>query len=380
MKIAILGLGVVGRGVYDIVQEELSPEVEVKYILDLRPLEDIRCIHAKSIQEIVCDPEVDLVVETMGGLHPAYEFNTAALKAGKSVVTANKHFVSTYYRELHELAAEKGVFFEYTPSAGGGIPWLFNLSRTRRCGKIESFNGIINGTTNYILDKMTKTGTAFETALRSAQELGYAEADPSADIDGLDVQRKCAISANRAFDSVISPEDIPTAGIRFITDRDIAAFRERHLVCRLICCGREQEGKISAYVEPTLFAEDALEAHVPDNNNLITLNAKYAGRLSFYGQGAGRYPTAHSLVEDIRDIRAGQAPLPSVSGGKAMDNSGVSHAYYVRGGDLSFLDGLVSETLGEGVITVPLSVERMHRLAAGELAKGTALFFAGLAG
>ena len=377
MKVAIIGMGIVGRGVYEIIRDELVPDIEVKYVMDLRPLEDIPCIHAKDINQIVSDPEVDLVVESIGGLHPAYEFISASLRAGKSVVTANKHLISKYYKELYQLSLETGVCLQYTPSAGGGIPWLHNLTRTRRCGAIESFSGIINGTTNYILDNMTRTGAAFAPTLKRAQELGYAEADPSADIDGLDVQRKCAISVNRAYDAVISPEDIPTAGIRHITDADIAAFRSKGLVCRLICRGEEKDGRVSAYVEPTLFAADTLEANVPNNSNLITLVGKYVGRLSFYGQGAGRYPTAHSMAEDIVDIHVGWARDPKLTSAAVVDNSAVYHKYYVRGEDLSFLDDLAEAKLGDGVVTVPVSVEEMHRLASARLAQGDKLFFAG---
>ena len=377
MKIAIIGLGVVGYGAYEIIRDQLAPEIQVKYVMDLRPFEEIPCVHAKDIGQIVSDPEVDLVVESIGGLHPAYEFITASLKAGKSVVTANKHLSSKYYRELYERAGRTGACLQYTPSAGGGIPWLHNLTRTRRCGPIESFSGIINGTTNYILDKMTRTGAAFEPTLKRAQELGYAEADPSADIDGLDVQRKCAISANRAYDAVIAPEDIPTAGIRYISDADIAAFKEKGLVCRLICRGAEKDGKVSAYVEPTLFAADTLEANVPDNNNLIALVGKYVGRLSFYGQGAGRYPTAHSMVEDVVDIHMGWGSKPELTGAAAVDNSAVCHRYYVRSADLSFLGTLAEETMGAGVVTAPVSVEKMHALAAEQIAEGYQVFFAG---
>lgn len=377
MKVAIIGLGVVGYGAYEIIRDELAPEIEVKYVMDLRPFEEIPCIHAKDINQIVSDPEVDVVVESIGGLHPAYEFITASLKAGKSVVTANKHLISKYYKELYRLAHETGARLQYTPSAGGGIPWLHNLTRTRRCGAIESFSGIINGTTNYILDNMTRTGAAFEPTLKRAQELGYAEADPSADIDGLDVQRKCAISVNRAYDAVIAPEDIPTAGIRFITDEDIAAFRSEGLVCRLICHGAGKDGKVSAYVEPTLFAADTLEANVPNNNNLITLVGKYVGRLSFYGQGAGRYPTAHSMVEDIVDIHMGWVRDPQLTGAAEVDNSAQIHRYYVRCENLSFLGDLVEAKLGSGVVTVPVSVGEMHRIASTRLAQGEKLFFAG---
>ena len=378
MKVAIIGMGVVGRGAYEIIRDELAPEIEVKYVMDLRPLNDVDCILTTDIDQILSDPEVDLVVESIGGLHPAYEFITSSLKAGKSVVTANKHLISKYYKDLHTLARENGACLEFTPSAGGGIPWLYNLDRTRRCGPIHSISGIINGTTNYILDRMTRTGESFSAALKQAQEFGYAEADPSADIDGLDVQRKCAISINRAFNVVISPEDIPTEGIRYITKADIIAFRSAGKVCRLICRGSNQDGKITAFVEPTLYDTDSLEASVHDNNNLITLIGKYVGRLSIYGQGAGRYPTAHSMVEDIVDIYKGNTHRGDFSEDAAVDNSEVFHSYYVRGDDLSFIEDRFVRRLGDGIVTGPISVKEMHSLAEEQLAAGKIVFFASL--
>lgn len=378
MKVAIIGMGVVGRGAYEIIRDELAPEIEVKYVMDLRPLNDVDCIVTTDIDQILSDPEVDLVVESIGGLHPAYEFITSSLKAGKSVVTANKHLISKYYKDLHTLARENNACLEFTPSAGGGIPWLYNLDRTRRCGPIHSISGIINGTTNYILDRMTRTGESFNAALKQAQEFGYAEADPSADIDGLDVQRKCAISINRAFNVVISPDDIPTEGIRYITKADIKAFRSTGKVCRLICRGSCQDGKIKAFVEPTLFDADSLEASVHDNNNLITLIGKYVGRLSIYGQGAGRYPTAQSMVEDIVDIYQGKTHCYDLSDDAEVDNSSALHSYYVRGDDLSFIEDHFVRVLGEGIVIGPISVAEMHKRAQEQLSAGKIVFFAAL--
>ena len=176
MKIAIMGLGVVGRGVYDIITSRFAPEIEVKTILDLLPLEELHCIHAKSIDEIVNDPEIELVVEAMGGLHPASDFVLKALRAGKHVVTPNKQMVSTIFAELQQAAAENGVKILFTPSAGGGIPWLYNLVRTKRCGGIEAFRGIINGTTNFILDSMEKSGADFADILK--RRSGWATRRP----------------------------------------------------------------------------------------------------------------------------------------------------------------------------------------------------------
>lgn len=378
MKVAIIGMGVVGRGVYEIIRDELAPEIEVKYVMDLRLLNDVDCIVTTDFDQIISDPEVDLVVESIGGLHPAYEFVTLSLKAGKSVVTANKHLISKYYKDLHILARENNACLEFTPSAGGGIPWLYNLDRTRRCGPIHSISGIINGTTNFILDRMTRTTETFSAALKQAKEFGYAEQDPSADIDGLDVQRKCAISINRAFNVMVSPDDIPTAGIRYITRSDIRAFRSMGKVCKLICRGADKDGRITAFVEPALFDFDSLEASVHDNNNLVTMTSKYVGRLSIYGQGAGRYPTAQSMTEDIVDIYEGKKHPDDFSEDAEVDNTFVLRSYYVRAGDMSFIEDHIVRKLGRGFITGPISVAEMHRLVQEQLETGQAVFFASL--
>ena len=375
MKIAIMGLGVVGRGVYDIITSRFAPEIEVKTILDLLPLEELHCIHAKSIDEIVNDPEIELVVEAMGGLHPASDFVLKALRAGKHVVTPNKQMVSTIFAELQQAAAENGVKILFTPSAGGGIPWLYNLVRTKRCGGIEAFRGIINGTTNFILDSMEKSGADFADILKEAQRLGYAEANPSADIDGIDIQRKCAISSNLAFDVQLDPARIDTAGIRRITGEDIRAFRENGLHCRLLCNGEKlPDGKICAYVEPVLLKEDAMEGHVPANFNMVFLKGPEVGELGFFGQGAGRYPTAHSLVEDILDIRAGLGYTGN--GPQAeIDNRSAVHAYYVRTEDPA-LRAMAREPFGPGFLTGPVSVAEMHGAVRAAEAAGHEVFFA----
>ncbi len=380
MKIAILGLGTVGRGVYEIIRDEFSPAIQTKYGLDIRPLDDLDCIRADHIDQILADPEVELVVEAMGGIHPAFEFVKAALSAKKHVVTPNKQLISSFYEELHRTAEQNGVRLLYTSSAGGGIPWLHNLCRTKRSGRIESFSGIINGTTNYILDTMNKAGSDFQAALMRAQELGYAEADPSADIDGTDVQRKCAISANLAFDAILSPEDIATSGIRYIKGIDIETFSHENLICKLMCHGmRDAAGKISAYVEPTLVHARSLEANVADNNNLISLSGKYIGTLSFYGQGAGRYPTAHSLVQDIVDIYLGSPWEAPQAKRCSVDNEAICHRYYVRADDTAFLAGIATVPMGAGLLTQAVSVKRMHEITRRAIASGNPVFFASLA-
>ena len=246
MKTAILGFGTVGRGAYETVCDHV-PELTVKRVLDIRVPEGYEDLVTTDYNDILNDPEIEIVCEAIGGLHPAYEFVSAALRAGKSVVSANKHLICHYYRELHELAAENGAELRFTPSAGGGIPWLYNLRREKRCDNILWLRGIMNGTTNYILDAMQNLGSDFAEVLATAQKLGYAEADPSADIDGLDVRRKCAISASLAFDAVLGEEDVPTFGIRHITKADIDYFTSLGMTCKLLGQAKREGGRIVAY-------------------------------------------------------------------------------------------------------------------------------------
>ena len=192
MNIALLGCGVVGGGVLEIAEKRA--DMSVRYVLVRRDKPELGEKAVNDINVILNDDEVDTVVEVMGGLLPAYEYVRAALRAGKNVVTANKHLVAHYYKELVELAEEHGAAFRCTPAVGGGIPWLVNLERVKRLDSVKSFCGIMNGTTNFILDAMHTDGSDFAEVLAQAQELGYAEADPSADIDGLDIQRKAVVS------------------------------------------------------------------------------------------------------------------------------------------------------------------------------------------
>lgn len=379
MKIAIIGLGIVGRGVYDIIQSEPSSSVSVKYVMDIRRVEGVTCEYASSIEQIVKDKEIELVVEAIGGLHPAYECVSAALKAGKHCVTPNKQLISSMYPELTELARKNGVSLRFTAAAGGGIPWLYNLKRTKRCSSISSLCGIINGTTNFILDSMAKTGGSFDDILKQAQQLGYAEANPSADIDGIDLQRKCAISANIAFNAQIAPEQVDTMGIRYITAESIQCFAAMGRVCKLMCqAKRGSDNRIAAYVEPELFSLDDLEANVVGNNNFVSLEGEYVGRLSFYGQGAGRYPTAHSLVEDILDVQRGNIDNAESVSDIEVDNNSVAERYFVDASDYDFLNGITLERLGNGVVTEEITVSQMHQRAAKQLSEGKRVFFAAI--
>ena len=377
MKVAILGFGTVGSGAYDIIKES-NCGLEVACVLDRFVPQGYEDLVVTDYNVILSDPEIKIVAEAIGGLHPAYEFVTAALRAGKHVVSANKHLICHYYKELHDLAAENGCELRFTPAAGGGIPWLYNLRRAGRCDEITALRGIMNGTTNYILDAMQNLGSDFAEVLAVAQELGYAEADPSADIDGLDVQRKCAISASIAFDTVLGEEDVPTFGIRRVTREDISYFRSIGMVCKLLAFARRAGDKITAYVEPTLLPAAATEASVGANFNCISLWGKRVGRLSFIGQGAGKYPTGHALVEDMLDIKDGIRMRKSAAGISAtVDNTCFAHPYYVRT-TASLPEDIIARREAGVVFTKPLSPDAMQKIAASAAEIDPLIFVAGL--
>ena len=378
MNIGLLGCGVVGGGILDFCagREDLT----VTKVLVRRPRPDLGVLAVTDIADIVNDEAIGIVAEVMGGLHPAYEYICAALKAGKHVVTANKAVISAYYPELTGLARECGVSLRCTAAVGGGIPWLTNLERCKRLDSICELGGIMNGTTNFIMDAMHASPVSFPEILKQAQELGYAEADPSADIDGDDVRRKLTISANIAFDALVQEEDIPMFGIRTVTDGDIRAFKAHGFVCKLLATAKAAEGGVCAFIEPTLVDSHDLEAAVPKNFNLITYCGERVGRHSFFGQGAGRYPTAFNAVEDCLDIVAGKPgfytqamkPAPVLCGGEA-------HPYYVRTTcPDAFLQSVTVEQWGDGVVTACVSVEEMLRWGRAQLAKDPGCFLAGI--
>ena len=363
MVIGLLGLGTVGGGVYNLVNGRT--DMSIKYVCCLEKPEGLTAILTSNFDDIVNDPEVDTVVEVMGGLHPAREFAIKAMSAGKNYVTANKLLIAECFQELTALAAEKGVALRCTAAAGGGIPWLTAIERCKRADTITSISGIMNGTTNYIMDTMHRQSVSFSDVLGQAQQLGYAEADPSADIDGKDIQNKCVISANVAFDVLLQKKDVPVFGIRNVTAQDIAVFKVHGFCCKLIATAVRRSGKIAAFVEPTLVSGGRLEAAVPSNFNLITFNAENAGRQSYFGQGAGRYPTAYNVVEDLIDVAGGvRSFYTSDFTAAEVDNEMVAHQYYVRfAGTDPWLEELITEKWDCGVITKPVSVAQMHAWA-----------------
>lgn len=362
MNIAILGFGTVGGGVYTLLRDG-KLGIHVRRVLDIRPIAELEGLLTDNIADIVADPNIDCVVETIGGMHPALSYVTMALRAGKSVVTSNKELISQAIAPLAEGAALHNAQIRFGASVGGGVPWIDNLSMQKRIDTILSVHGIVNGTTNFILDAM-HGGAYFEKALDDARELGYAEADASADIDGLDAQRKCAISAAVAFDIIIEPEDIPVAGIATIRNSDIEAFAAKGLTCKSVMFAARTEGGVCAYIEPTLYSRNRLEANTPTNHNLISLHGRNGGHLAFYGEGAGRFPTAVNILRDLQDLAGGGQWLGRSVQPAVVRNEAAAHPYYLRTVSTHAQIAAVTEAAwGEGVLTRRMSVSEMHTLA-----------------
>ncbi len=357
MNIGLLGFGTVGRGVYELTAPR--EDMRVVRVLCRRELtlEDARVTH--DFQDILNDDTIDTVVEAMGGLHPAYEYVRSAMEAGKNVVTANKALIANFYDELLPLSKEKGVMLRCTASVGGGIGWLSELERVRRAESVSRVGGIMNGTCNYILDSMTRLGLTYAEALRQAQELGYAEANPSTDVDGIDTWHKLIISANVAFGVSLDKSGIPAAGIRHITAEDVANFTAHGLTCTLISPAKNNTGTFRAYVQPTLFTAAEPESVVPTNYNLITLEGETSGRQSFFGQGAGRYPTAFNVLQDLVDLTHGTGFYCPYGPKVAVEND-EKLRYYVRGASDKWLEENTKEKWGTAVLTEPVSVADMH--------------------
>lgn len=357
MKIGLLGFGVVGKGVYDLTR--MHPQMQITKVLCLEDISLPDAQVTRNFQDILSDDSIDTVIEAMGGLHPAYEFVRSAMEAGKHIVTSNKALVANFYDELIPLAEKKGLRFRCTAAVGGGIGWLSELERSRRCQSILQVGGIMNGTCNYILDAMTRLGLTYADALAQAQALGYAEANPSTDVDGIDTWHKVIVSSNVAFGISLERDSVPAAGIRNIRAEDVENFKAHGLVCKLLSTGKQNNGTYSAYVQPTLLPEGAPEAAVPTNYNLITLIGSASERMSFYGQGAGRYPTAYNVLQDCTDVMQGRgfyAPY-----GKTVRASNEEPMqYYVSGVKDSYLDSVMQEAWGNAIVTRPVCVSQMH--------------------
>ena len=326
MKIAILGFGTVGSGVYEIAKT--LKNIEVKKVLE-KDLSKIN-IATDNYDEIINDKEIELVVECMGGLQPAYEFIMQALKSKKSVVSANKAVIAKYLDEFLQAAKENNVEFRFEASVGGGIPCLAGIQKVRRVENIDKFYGIFNGTSNFILDNMYRFENEFFTTLKTAQELGYAEADPSADIDGYDVTNKVIISFALAYDGFIKNE-FPCFTMRNITKEDILYFKKKGLIAKYIGEATTVGNEYEASVMLNLFPTNALEGNVLSNYNIVTVQSHTMGEVKFYGQGAGKLPTANAIIQDILDIQANISFNPiSIEKKYSYSAKLFKHRYVVR--------------------------------------------------
>jgi len=310
IAIAVLGHGVVGSGVAELLEKnrenisrKVGEEIVVKKILVRREFPGARYQEkfTKSFEDILSDPEIKVVAEVMGGLSPAYEYVSAALKAGKSVVTSNKELVAAKGPELLELAKKTNRSFLFEASVGGGIPIIRPLHQCLAANDISEIVGILNGTTNFILTKMIREQMPFADALKMAQDLGYAEKDPTADVEGLDAGRKICILASLAFGQHVYPESVRTEGITKITQEDVAYGEGIGRVVKLLGQTRKVNGKCITVVAPALISRDNPLASVEDVFNGILVRGNAAGDVFFIGRGAGKLPTASAVVGDVID-------------------------------------------------------------------------------
>lgn len=344
-NIAILGFGVVGSGIAEVIEQNELPirrmtsdTINIKYILDRREFKNSPYADriVNDINKIMSDSEVTVVCEAMGGVHPAYEFTMAAFMAGKSVVTSNKELVATCGVELMHAAKKHGVYYLFEASVGGGIPEIRSMRTSLAMDTVKSIDGILNGTTNYILTRMKNDGVSFEEALKEAQSLGYAEANPTADVDGFDAQRKIIILSGVATDKLAEDKEVYTETMTKITNEDMDAASRWGGTVKLVGSFRNFEDSMSLYVCPRFVPFSNPISHIDDVYNGIKLSLEMTGDVLYYGRGAGSYPTASAMVSDVVSIMKGAVKSELRMKWKRAENGYVrpfsenSFKYYVR--------------------------------------------------
>lgn len=352
-NVAILGFGTVGSGVYEVIKEnnallkqKTGEDIAVKKILDIRdfPGSEWESLVVHDIKEIIEDNDIDAVVETMGGTSPAFEFVRDALLSGKHVTTSNKALVAAHGTELLKIAKEKNVNFFFEASVGGGIPIIRTLTESYAGEHFKEITGILNGTTNYILTKMDAEGEDFEKALSTAQELGYAERNPEADVKGHDTCRKIAILASLATGKEVNFEEIYTEGITKIDTTDFEYAKHMKLSIKLFGDSKFEDGMLYAFVAPVMVERDHPLYMVNDVFNGIMVEGNMLGKSMLYGSGAGKLPTASAVVADIVAITKNKdknIPFGWVNEKQAVaDMNETSHKYFVRfkGKDAQFIN------------------------------------------
>lgn len=342
--IAILGYGTVGQGVAKIIQDKADLisaytgfELEIKRVLEInldaeRQVKLDKDLFTDDIDDIVNDSDIDIVIEVTSALEPAKDMIIKSLSSGKSVVTANKAVVSKYFEEITALADEKDLYFLYEASVGGGIPIIKALYDVVMQNEINRVRGILNGTCNYILTKMTEEGLDYDEVLKEAQELGYAEADPTSDINGTDTLRKLRILSTIAFRQKVLEEDILIEGISNITAEDIINLDEMDRTIRLIGDAWIENDEVMAVVQPVAVYSDSYFASVNEAFNSVTVHGDMVGELKFYGSGAGMLPTGNAIVNDVIDIiLQRQCKLKYGEGNKIkVDSTDIHGDFYIR--------------------------------------------------
>lgn len=355
MNVAILGFGVVGSGVAEVISknadailENSGTELKLRRILDIRDFEnsEFSSLMTKNFDDVLNDEQIDIVVETMGGVNPAFDFVSACLKKGKHVVTSNKELVAKKGFELLTLARENNVNFLFEASVGGGIPIIRPISRCLAGNRISEIAGILNGTTNFILDKMIVDKMSFADALKLAQDNGFAERDPSADVDGHDACRKICILASLAFGHHVYPDGVYTEGISKITLADVEAAGKLGYVVKLIARTKMLEsGKINIMVSPALVRKESMLASVNGVFNACLVRGDATGDILMYGKGAGKLATASAVVGDVIDCAANSEKRKFFGWGAPKENFIEAHentrtALFLRFGKTGIEDGL----------------------------------------
>lgn len=389
IQVAVMGYGTIGSGVVEVLEtnkdkitEKTGKEIGVKYILDLREFpgdpHEAQIVHDFEIIEK--DKDVEIVVEAMGGVNPAYKFAKACLLAGKHVVTSNKALVAAHGTELLAIARENNLNFLFEASVGGGIPLLRPLTQSLAGEKIEEISGILNGTTNYILTKMAREGQTFDEALKKAQELGYAERNPEADVEGYDTCRKITILTALATGKEVNYEEVPTEGITKITDTDFKYAKKMGTSIKLFGTSRMDGDKASVYVCPMMIGQDHPLFAVNDVYNAVMVRGNTLGTVMFYGSGAGKLPTASAVVSDIVEIsghmndniptgwtseKQAVAPMGEVTfsyflriSGKAEDKLGALNTAF---GDVEIIE--ISESDEFAVVTKDMKEDEFNKLS-----------------
>ena len=370
MKIGLLGAGTIGFGVVELCNG--TKDLEIIRVLDRRVIPGLEDRLTQKPEDILNDPEIDTVVELLGGVTPAFTWVEQALRSGKNVVTANKMMVSEKLPELLEAAQAGHSQLRFSAAVGGGIPFLYNLLRARRVDTVLSVEGILNGTTNYILTRMQEEHAGYDEVLKDAQRLGYAEADPTADVSGMDTECKIMLASCIAWNGRINKREILREGIGQITQQDQDATASMNRVLRLMARSLWTAQGLRITVEPTLVSAASLPAGIRLVENMACWTGKNAGLQRFTGAGAGRYATAGAVVNDLMDLQDSGYPFTIENRHLNICNDIPDRRYLVRGLDVA------GTGMGAHILTEPMAPSVIHRLAKERREAGGSVFFAGL--